>query len=305
VSSLRNALLNSAIPLFRGLLVAAVIASCAPLSPPSGPAPETRFGPPRGHLVVAGGGDLTGTGIVERFVELAGGRTARIVVIPTADGSGEYDLDWPGLDILRNAGARNITVLHTTDRLVADSEEFVGPLREATGVWIPGGRQWRLADAYLDTRTDDELDALLSRGGVVGGSSAGASIQASFLVRGAPEGNHIVMAPGHERGFGLLRGAAVDQHLLVRRRERDLLQILEVHPQLLGIGIDERTAIVVRGDSFEVIGASQVAVYDGTELGGGAGYYLLPAGASYDMQGKQPIGRYAGSVRTPGGLEAH
>lgn len=290
---------------FLGVILAGAVASCATVPAASpGPTLEPRIGPPRGHLVVAGGGDLTGTGILERFVQLAGGPNARIVVIPTADGSGPYDLSWPGLDGLREAGARNLTILHTTDRTIADSEEFVAPLREATGVWIAGGRQWRLADAYLDTLTDDELDSVLDRGGVVGGSSAGASIQASFLVRGAPEGNHIVMAPGYERGFGLLRDAAVDQHLLVRRRERDLLQILDLHPELLGIGIDERTAIVVSGDLFEVIGASEVAVYDGTELTGGAGYYLLPPGASYDMNDKRPVGRYAGSVRTPGPVRA-
>jgi hypothetical protein len=92
--------------------------------------------------------------------------------------------------------------------------EFAAVLRTATGVWLPGGRQWRLTDAYLDTRTHRELEALLERGGVIGGTSAGASVQASFMVRGAPEGNHIVIAPGRTRGFGFLRNAAVDQHLL-------------------------------------------------------------------------------------------
>jgi cyanophycinase len=237
--------------------------------------------------VIAGGGNLVGTGIVERFLELAGGPDAPIVVIPTADAGESYDLRWSGLRSLRAAGATNITILHTRDADVANSEQFTRPLREARGVWLPGGRQWRLADAYLDTRTHRELMRLLERGGVVGGSSAGASIQASYLVRGAPEGNHIVMAPGHERGFGLLRQAAIDQHLLVRGRERDLLQILQVHPELLGLGIDESTAIVVQGDSFEVIGRSQVAVYDGTYMSTSAGYHLLAPGARYDMRNRR------------------
>jgi cyanophycinase len=226
--------------------------------------PVVASGPTSGSLVIAGGGNLRGTGIVERFLELAGGPSAPIVVIPTADGDSSYTEEWAGLEILREAGANQITILHTYDPEVANTDAFVAPLRAAKGVWFSGGRQWRLADAYLDTRTQDELVRLLARGGVIGGSSAGASIQASFLVRGAKEGNHIVMSAEHPRGFGFLQNTAIDQHLLVRRRERDLLQVLAIHPELLGIGIDESTAIVVQGNAFEVIGRSRVAVYDGT-----------------------------------------
>src|SRR5690606_37632628 len=177
----------------------------------------------KGTLVVAGGGRL-GPEIMNRFVELAGGANARIVVIPTAGEQDDFPADWGGAETLRTAGAREVTVLHTRDPRVADTEDFVAPLRHATGVWIPGGRQWRLADAYLGTRTLEELNALLARGGVIGGTSAGASIQASYMVRGAVEGNTIVMAPGHEEGFGFLRNAAVDQHLIARGREEDMLQ---------------------------------------------------------------------------------
>ena len=120
-------------------------------------------------------------------------------------------------------------LLHTRDRARANSEGFVEPLRHASGVWIDGGRQWRLADAYLGTTVEREIKALLARGGVVGGSSAGATIQGSFLVRGAsgtsrnPDGdNRIVMARGHETGFGLLANSAIDQHVNARGREADL-----------------------------------------------------------------------------------
>src|SRR5262249_53783546 len=147
------------------------------------------------------------------FFELAGGKDAPVVVIPTAGGQPTYAQDWTGLKVFKEYGATNLTVLHTTDRTVADSEEFVKPLTTARAVWFPGGRQWHLVDSYLNTRTEREVKRVLERDGVVGGSSAGASIQAEYLVRGAREGNKIMMAPGYEEGFGLLKGAAIDQHM--------------------------------------------------------------------------------------------
>ena len=119
---------------------------------------------------------------------------------------------------IRRFGVKNVTVLHTRDRAEADTEAFVAPLKTARGVWFGGGRQWRLVDAYMGTRTQREIEAVLARGGVIGGGSAGATIQGSYLVRGAREGNHIMMAKGYEQGFGYLRGVAIDQHLLVRGR---------------------------------------------------------------------------------------
>ncbi len=218
-------------------------------------------GPPRGAVMVAGGGFL-GPEIWERFVELAGGADARIVVVPTAAGEETFPENWPGILPFLDAGAGDVRILHTRDRSIADTEAFVEPLRQATGVWFPGGRQGRLVDAYLNTRLHLELFDLLARGGVVGGTSAGASIQASYLVRGDPETNQTLMVPGYEEGFGLLNGAAVDQHLRARGREEDLWELLLVHPDLLGIGVDEGTALVIQGDQAEVIGESKVFIYD-------------------------------------------
>jgi cyanophycinase len=243
----------------------------------------TVVGPPRGSLVIVGGGKL-GTQIGERFIELAGGRDSAFVIIPTADGSDKPD--GPESSFLVKAGCKDVTVLHTKDRAVADSEEFVKPLERARAVWFSGGRQWRLVDSYLNTRTQQELNALLERGGVIGGSSAGATIQGSYLVRGARQGNEIMMAPGYEEGLGFLRGVAVDQHLLTRHRENDLLQVIDKHPELLGIGVDESTAIVVQGDRFEVIGESKVAIYDPHHKPApdGKRYFLLAPGAHFDMR---------------------
>ena len=243
-------------------------------------------GPARGALVLVGGA-MRDPAIVERFIELAGGPEAPIVVIPTAGGAEHYDRYYPGLRAFREAGAVNLTVLHTTDRAVAGDPAFSAPLREARGVWFPGGRQWRLADAYLDTPVHEEIAGVLRRGGVVGGSSAGATILGSYLVRGDTATNTVMMGD-HEVGFGFLRDTAVDQHLLRRNRHFDLIEVIEAHPRLLGIGIDEDTAIVVEGDQFEVLGRSYVVIYDHRRLlDSGGRFYFLGAGDRYDLRRRQ------------------
>ncbi len=246
-----------------------------------------QIGPANGSLVIVGGA-MRDQAIVERFLDLAGGADAPIVLIPTAGGEEEYDQYWSGARQFKEAGAINITVLHTTDRVVADAEEFVQPLRAARGVWFGGGRQWRLADAYLDTRVHEELWALLERGGVIGGSSAGATIQGSYLVRGDTKTNTILMGD-HEVGLGFIKNVAIDQHLLRRNRQFDLIEVVEAHPELLGIGIDENTAIVVQGDSFEVMGRGYVAIYDHERtLDSGGRFYFLAPGDRFDLTTRAP-----------------
>ncbi len=249
---------------------------------PAGPTGAQEVGPPNGSLVVVGGA-MRDPAILERFIRLAGGPQAPIVVIPTAGGGEDYDEFYGGLGMFHDLGAFNLTVLHTNDPEVADSEAFVEPLREANGVWFPGGRQWRLADSYLGTRTEEELWGVLERGGVIGGSSAGATIQGSYLARGDTRTNTIMMGD-HEEGFGFLKNTAIDQHLLRRNRQFDLIQVIEAHPHLLGIGLDENTAIVVQGDRFEVMGAAYVAIYDHTRtVGEGGRFYFLASGDRFNL----------------------
>lgn len=244
-------------------------------------AAEARVGPANGTLLIVGGGAMGE--LWPRFLALAGGRDAPIVVIPTAnDPVREEDAV---VATLRRLGVRHVTQLHTRDPKVADTPEFTAPLREARAVWITGGRQWRLADAYLRTRTQREIVAVLERGGVVGGSSAGATIQGSYLVRGAREGNRIMMSPGHEEGFALVRDAAIDQHVNTRGRADDLRPVLRRHPRLLGIGLDEATAIIVRGDVCEVAGAGTARFFAGAE----AAPALLQAGGRYDLAARAPL----------------
>ncbi len=249
--------------------------------------PAAAVAPEHGSLLIAGGA-VSDPAIYQRFLDLAGGPDASIVVIPTAGGQEIYDQSWPGLSTWRQAGATNLTVLHTTQRKVAMNTAFVAPLKKASGVWFSGGRQWRLADSYLGTRVHQEILELLDRGGVVGGSSAGATIQGSYLARGDSHTNTIMMGD-HEEGLGLLKNVAIDQHLLARNRQFDLLEIVRAKPELLGIGLDENTAIVVQDGLFEVIGQSYVAIYDSQrQIDTGGSFYFLAAGDRFDLSSRQP-----------------
>jgi cyanophycinase len=247
-------------------------------------------GPAVGWVMPIGGG-LVGPEILDRFAKLAGGLDAPIVVIPTAGDPDAFADTVLEKHPLRKYGFKNLTLLHTRDKSVAETEKFASVLQTAKGVWFDGGRQWRLVDSYLGTRTHRELDALLNRGGVIAGTSAGATIQGSYLVRGAREGNTIMMAKGYEQGLGFLSFVAIDQHLIKRKRENDMLPVVALRPELLGLGLDEGTAVVVHGTRFEVLGVSKVAIYDANYGSGpdGKGYYFLSAGDCFDIAKRKQI----------------
>jgi cyanophycinase len=244
----------------------------------------------QGKTLVLTGGEF-GKGVIERFVELAGGPDANFVYVPTAASSlrlpSGFIYDPPDSDVpasntqafeeelAKMFGVKNVTVLHTRNRKTANSETFVAPLKRANGVWLSSGNAGRLANAYLDTLTQKEIAAVLGRGGVVGGNSAGAIIQGSYTVRGRPD-KPLLMAKGHERGFGFLKDVAINPHLTEAKRDAELVNVIDTYPNLLGIGLDEKAALVVQGDVFEVIGEGRVAIYDNKKHGSNWYYWLKP-----------------------------
>ncbi len=134
---------------------------------------------------------------------------------------------------------------------------------------------------------------------MIAGSSAGATIQGSYLARGDTRANTIMMGD-HEEGLGFISNVAIDQHLFARNRQFDLFEILDERPELLGIGLDENTGIIVQGDKFSVLGESYVAIYDGTRWSaerdtiyqlpkGSRGFYLLREGNQYDLKKREVI----------------
>jgi cyanophycinase len=288
------------ISLFVIVLLCSLALSAQQTAPP-------EYGPAKGTLLIVGGGNLNGTGIMEKFIELAGGPDKKFIVVPTAGGNRGRDgaiTEYKEEEVVRSwiaRGVKNVKMLHTHDPKVADTEAFVKDLREADAVWFNGGRQWNIVDSYANTLTYRELHKVLERGGVIGGSSAGATIQGEYLVRGDTSGSDVVMTaePTHQEAFKFLRNAAIDQHINARNRWDDLIPVVRKFPKFLGIGLSEGTAIIVRGDTFEVMGKWKVAVHDNTRLyqPWEKPYYVLSIGDVYNMKTRK-IEKY-GDGTTP------
>ena len=281
---------------FKNIFAALLLISTATLAQTTKPA---IIGPEKGHLVIVGGGNV-GPEIWAKFIELAGGVNAKIIYVPTAgDDSTITKGDFKTVKKLHELGVKTVTVLHTRDAKLANTASFAAPVREATGVWFEGGRQWKIADAFLNTQVQKEFNALLDRGGVIGGTSAGATIQGSYLLRGDTKANTILEGD-HIQGLDFIHNVAIDQHILKRNRQFDLLGFIKKHPELLGIGIDESTAIVVHQNTFEVIGVSYVAIYDqqqfagttknlSSDSGSNGPFYYLQKGQKFDLQNRKVI----------------
>jgi cyanophycinase len=225
-----------------------------------------------GALVIAGGGDLP-EAVYEEFVRLAGGKKARLVLIPSA-------YDYGGMNRIRSAfgGWREYDVesfdfLHTDNRSQADTAGFTRVLEKAAGVWIAGGAQGRLTRRYGQTRVERLLRKVLERGGVVGGTSAGASVMSELMIS---QGSKYEAVLG--RGFGLSTKLVIDQHFSERGRFPRLLGVLEENPGNIGLGIDEDTAVIVQDNRMRVLGDGWATLGFGpVRKGGGTVVYRLEA----------------------------
>lgn len=212
---------------------------------------------PRGSLVIVGGGGMPDS-IRKKFVDLGGGAArAKVVVIPTASEGAEGDaaaLD-EYLEPWRKQGVASVTLVHTRSRDKANAPEFARPIDEATAVWFSGGDQSMITDAYLGTQAEQAFRRVLERGGVIGGTSAGAAIMSRVMITG-----------GHDKatvgvGLGYLPGAVVDQHALRRSRVNRMMGVVADHPGLIGVAVDESTALVVQPEEWHVLGKSYVVFF--------------------------------------------
>ncbi len=256
-----------------------------PQFPPANPAKPFVE---NGTLLIVGGGGMP-EGLSEEFLRLAGGKDAKLIYVPCQEF--EY------VDESRLLGAwkgkvASAKVFHTKDRHKADTdEEFLAPLKEATGIWFGGGRQWNFVDSYYGTKAHELMLDVLNRGGVIGGSSAGASIQGEYLARANPVANFDIMAPGYERGLGFLNGVAIDQHFSQRGRQKDMTELANAYPQLLGIGLDETTAIIVQKSVAKVVGPGKVFFYDRNQpvIPGEDDFTALEDGQTFDLATRKII----------------
>lgn len=283
-------------------LAAAACAGALPKAPAQHPAP------PKGYLLIVGGGPIPDP-IFERFVALAGGPgRARIVIFPMAS---EYpDAGLELAEDFRKLGASAQRLVLTRGQ--ADAEEAGRSLDGVTGIWFGGGDQAKLTAALSHTRVEAAIRERYVAGAVIGGTSAGAAVMSTPMLTGdelkpggdrppAKDSSDAYLTIARENvvtveGFGLLPGAIVDQHFLRRRRNNRLLSVVLEHPDLVGVGIDESTAVEVGPDGFwHVLGESVAVVYDARQaritppsaapLGAdGIRVSVLPAGSTYDLR---------------------
>ena len=288
------------------LIVPAILIVLAGLATRAGSQEAPEYGPPKGTLVIVGGNMAANSPLFDTFIKLAGGVDKTFVIVPTArgnrnaDGSLRVYKEEDSIKPWLRRGLKHVKMLHTADPKQADTETFVRPLREANAVWFDGGRQWNTVDSYSGTLTEKEFHRVLARGGVIAGSSAGATIQGDYLVRGDTSGPNVMMTaePNHQHGFAFLRRSAIDQHINARARWDDLIPVIRRFPNLLGIGLSEDTAIIVAGDTFEVAGAWKVAVHDNTRAyePWEKPYFVLSHGDVYNMKTRK-VEKYGTGVR--------
>ena len=278
------------------------------------PAAVTRHGPEQGTLLIIGGNVGSNEAIWKKFTALAGGADKAVVLVVTAAVGEAAGTDQADIaEVKKQTGIKNVTLLHPANLAEANSEKFTDAIRKATAIYFVGGRQWRIADAYLNTLAHQAFFDLLGRGGVIAGSSAGATIQGSFLWRGDTRGAEVLVGD-HTQGLGFLKNSVIDQHLLVRNRQFDLVNLVKFSPGLIGLGLDEATAVVVHRDTLEVIGKSYVAVYDYDSMNGSRGtarsdsantraaipFFFLHAGQRYDLKNRRIIPTGPANKPVPG-----
>ena len=241
---------------------------------------------PKGALVIVGGGGMPAD-VTKKFIDLAGGPDARIVVLPTANPGASGDEG----GFFKKAGAKNVVSLPAVKREEVEDPNNLETLKKADAIWFGGGRQWHFVDAYEGTKAEELFHDVLRRGGVIGGSSAGATIQGDYLCRGSPLNNTDEMCEGYERGFGFLPGVGIDQHFAQRNRFADMTSLMKAYPQLLGIGLDEATAMVVQGHEAAVMGKGVAHFYDGGKPAaeGQPDYDSVKAGGRYDLMERKVL----------------
>jgi cyanophycinase len=242
-----------------------------------------------GALLIAGGGRLPGA-VYEEFIRLAGGSSARIVLVPSA-------YPYRGMPHIRRAfngwteyHVKSFDFLHTDDPEQANTAEFLKPLEEATGIWFAGGGQERLTYRYGGSLAAEAIRRVMMRGGVVGGTSAGASVLSERMIRHGSR-TEAEMAPG----LGLTTRLVIDQHFSERGRFPRLLGVLEEQTGCVGLGVDEETAVILQGNGLRVLGKGRAALFlPPTQPNGATAVYRLRAEESAEAVMRDPMGRVIG-----------
>ena len=281
------------------------------LSAPVASAPSRRVS--QGPVMPIGGAEATEPGgeILERFVALAGGKAARIAIIPTASDDPQRSGEGYA-ELFRELRSKKADWLRVEQRPEANSEEALPLLQEATGIFITGGDQARLVELLVGTLVMECIRLRNADGVVVAGTSAGASILSTLMMAGGTgvggDSNGAAARKGMVdvvAGFGLLQDIIIDQHFSQRGRLGRLLSVFAGTPGLVGLGLDEDTAVLIdREGTLEVLGSNMVTIVDGRntisdyferEEGEilsitGSSLHVLAGGRRFDLNARQAIG---------------
>ncbi|MEY3060143.1 MAG: hypothetical protein RL000_1495 [Bacteroidota bacterium] len=217
--------------------------------------------PYKGKLIIIGGGDILDT-MYNLFAKEIGGKDQPIVYIPTATDDEPWIQAGQHLVKFTSRGFTNLTTVHTRDKQKANDSIFIDRIRKAKGVFIGGGDQANIAASFLGTDVHKELVALLNRGGVIMGTSAGATIMGEVMITGWEQRKAPHVQHQYPAGLAFMKNTSIDQHVLVRNRQFDLIPVMESNSNLLGMALDEATAAYVQRDSIQVVGRSYMMIFD-------------------------------------------
>lgn len=272
-------------------ILALALAALLPLRA-APPTPDRAPGP-KGTLVIVGGGGMPQE-ILDAFLQASGGPGGVVGIIPTATSDPEGALrEWKA--DLEKAGLECVP-LDVRDRAAASRSDILDSARRCTGFWFSGGDQNQVGDKIVGTPLQRILRERYEAGATIGGTSAGAAIMSKIMLTGEDRNGNEALSefgPGAYRtreGMGFLPGdIIVDQHFLRRSRENRLFSVLMDHPDHLGLGIDEATALVVRRGKATILGASAVMVFDPARMSGRDGaiqnltIHVLRPGQTLDL----------------------
>lgn len=256
-------------------------------------------------LIIGGNEDKTGDcRILRKFVSLSGARSARVAVLTTAtelpaEVGAEYKM------LFELLGAETVDVVHIADRSQAADRQLAARLAEYTGLFFTGGDQLRLTSLLGGSAVDRALKENFRRGGVVAGTSAGASVMSRTMIVGGdssetPKKATITLA----EGMGFLDQVVIDQHFAQRGRINRLLGVVAQNPNVIGVGVDEDTALLVNGGVCRVVGSQTVTVLDGrcvvhSNISESSRFdplaltdvtlHILPEGFGYDLRQRRPF----------------
>ncbi len=222
----------------------------------------------RGYIIPIGGAEekLHNPEILDRFVEICGGKSARIAIIPTASELEDTGRNYEKL--FRKLGIRHAQVLQMLSRKDCQQSEFTDYIEKSDGIFMTGGNQLRLSTTLGGTPVAQVIRRRNAAGMHVAGTSAGAAFMPEHMIAGGTEGSTpspdmVTMAPG----LGLTNSFIIDQHFRQRDRLGRLLTALAYNPFAVGIGLDEDTAAFIRpGDDLEVVGSGGITIIDPTNL---------------------------------------